>query len=303
MTEQSAEQRLRKYWSDYEVRIGAGQLTRYPSHLSLADLPIDEHTHFRGFLMAERSLYGKWGEDWFTPPSKRGEGFVPRESSILCHVKPMTDRFAGVPDRWDLFVLLRWNLEKLGMRTATETILFSRTSEAWPTVEKLRQWENDNPYRRARLKRLYPDASTRTIDVKYAESAMRGVMRSINMEWTGKPQDLEWPGRPHDRRTKWNRYVSALGLKVEINEIEFDPKTLPRRADRSVEAQIARFLNQGVDMIQEGKDFYEVLEELGCTPRNIFSWLKRHRASYRPLLKLMRPQNENIKAGKSQKQL
>lgn len=286
MTDPSTEQKLRDYWSKYEVRIGRGQLAKYPGHIDLAKLPISEDAHFRGFLDEGRSLYGACGVDWFSPPTKRGKGFVPWDSSILCHVKPMTDRFAGVPDRWDLFVLLRWNLEKLGMRTATETILISRTSEAWPTVENLMQWERDHPHRRSRLEKLYPNASTHALEEKYAESAMRGI-------------GLEWPGKPHDRKNLWPDCVSALGLKVEINEIKFDPKTLPRRADRSVEAQIARFLNKGVDMIQEGRDFYETLEELGCTPRNIFSWLKRHRASYRPLLKSMRPQNRNSISDKS----
>jgi hypothetical protein len=278
MIEPTTEQKLREYWSQYEVRIGRGQLSRYPERNSLAKLPISEDLHFRGFLDEGRSLYGDCRNEWFSPPTKRGEGFVPGAGSILCHVKPMTDPFAGVPDRWDLFVLLRWNLEKLGMRTATGTILISRTKEAWPTVEKLMKWESDNPYRRSRLEKRYSSESTRTIDIKYAESAMRGI-------------GLKWPGKPHDRRKNWPDCVTALRLKVETKDIPFDSKTLPCRADRSVEAQVARFLNQGVDMIQEGKDFHETLKDLGCTPRNIFSWLKRHRASYRPLLKSIHPPN------------
>ena len=125
------------------------------------------------------------------------------------------------------------------------------------------QWEREHPHRRSRLEKRYPDASTRTIDVKYAESAMRGV-------------GLEWPGKPNDRRKKWADCVRALGLTVAINPIPFLAKRL-LKSDRSVEAQISRFLYQGVDMIQEGKDFYQTLEQLGCTPRNIFSWLKRQR--------------------------
>lgn len=266
MTDPSIEQELRDYWSKYEVRIGRGQLARYPGHVNLADLPINETDHFRGFLIEDRNLYGKWGEDWFTPPSKRGEGFVPYNDSVVCHVKPMSDPFAGVPDRWDLFVLLRWNLEKFGMRTANETILISRTKDAWPTVEKLMQWEKDHPYQRSRLEKRYPDVFTRTIDVMYAESAMRGI-------------GLEWPGKPHDRRKRWAECVRALGLVVEINPIPLQGKMM-LKSDRSVDAQISRFLNQGIDMIQEGKDFYKTLEELGCTPRNIFSWLKKLRKYY-----------------------
>ena len=266
MADPSTEQKLREYWYQYEVSIGLGQLEKYPGHLNLAELPISEETHFRGLLVEGRSLYGAWREDWFSPPTKRSKGFVPWDSSILCHVKPMTDRFAGVPDRWDLFVLLRWNLEKLGMRTATETILISRTSEAWPTVEKLMQWESDNPYRRARLKQLYPDASARTIDVRYAESAMRGI-------------GLEWPGKPNHRQKKWPDCVRALGLTVDIKPIPFRAKLL-LKSDRSVQAQISRFLHQGVDMIQDGKDFHQTLKELGCTPRNIFNWLKRQRKDF-----------------------
>ena len=266
MTDASTEQKLREYWSQYEVSIGRGQLARYPNRTNLASLPIDEDMHFRGFLMEGSSLYGGWGENWFVPPTKRGEGFEVWDDSILCHVKPISDRFAGVPDRWDLFVLLRWNLEKLGMRTATETILISRTKDAWPTVEKLMQWESDHPYRRARLEQRYPDASTRTIDVKYAESAMRGI-------------GLEWPGKPHDRRKMWPDCVRALGLTVEIKPILSFAKLL-LKSDRSVEAQISRFLYHGVDMIQEGKDFNETLKELSCTPRNIFSWLKRQRKNF-----------------------
>lgn len=266
MADSSIEQKLRDYWTKYEVRIGSGQLSRYPSHTSLAKLPISEDDHFRGFLVDGQRLYGAWGENWFSPPKKRCQGFVPWDGSILCHVKPMTDRFAGVPDRWDLFVLLRWNLEKLGMRTANKTILISRTKDAWHTVEKLMQWEIDHPYRRARLEQLYQNDSTRNVDVKYAESAMRGI-------------GLKWPGKPHDRRKWWAECVRALGLAVEIKPIPFQEKLI-LKSDRSTDAQISRFLHQGIDMIQEGKDFFKTLEELGCTPRNIFSWLKRHRKDY-----------------------
>lgn len=266
MADSSIEQKLRDYWSRYEVPIGRAQLKRYPSHTSLAKLPISEGDHFRGFLDEGRSLYGAWGEDWFSPPTKRGRDFVPWEGSIVCHVKPMTDRFAGVPDRWDLFILLRWNLEKLGMRTANETILISRTEDAWHTVEKLLQWEMDHPYRRSRLEQLYKNDSPRIVDIKYAESAMRGI-------------GLEWPGKPHDRRKRWADCVRALGLVVENKPIPFEEKLIPK-SERSADAQIARFLYQGIDMIQEGKEFYKTLEELGCTPRNIFNWLKRHRKDY-----------------------
>ena len=266
MTDPSIEQELRDYWSKYEVRIGRGQLARYPGHVNLADLPINEMDHFRGFLMEERGLYGKWGEDWFTPPSKRGEGFVPWDDSVVCHVKPMSDPFAGVPDRWDLFVLLRWNFEKFGMRTNKESILISRTRDTWPTIEKLMDWEKKHPYLRSRLERRYPKVSERERDIKYAESAMRGIQ-------------LEWPGKPHDRRKKWPDCVRALGLMVDIKTIPFRTKLL-LKSDRSVESQISRFIYQGVDMIQNGKDFHQTLEDLGCTPRNIFNWLKRQRKDF-----------------------
>lgn len=272
MADLSIEQKLSDYWSQYEVRIGRGQLVRYPGHISLANLPISEDEHFRGFLSEGRSLYGAWGENWFSPPTKRGQGFVPWQDSILCHVKPMTDRFAGVPDRWDLFVLLRWNLERLGMRTGNETILISRTKDALPTVEKLMQWERDHRYRRSRLEQLYLNDAARTVDVKYAESAMRGI-------------GMEWPGKPHDRRKKWVECVRSLGLVVEIKPIPLQERLL-LKSERSADAQISRFLNQGINMIQdinmiqEGKDFYKTLEELDCTPRNVFRWLKKLRKHY-----------------------
>lgn len=266
MPDPSTEQTLRDYWNQYDLRIGSGQLARFPSHTTLADLPIREDSHFRGFLIEGRSLYGSWGENWFSPPTKRGKGFVPWADSILCHVKPMSDPFVGVPDRWDLFVLLRWSIEKLGMRTANKTILISRTKEAWHTVEKLMQWEKDHPYRRSRLEQLYQKASTRTVDIKYAESAMRGI-------------GLEWPGKPQDRRRRWVECVCALGLDVEVKQVSFQAK-LMLKSDRSIDAQISRFLNQGIDMIQMGEDFHETLKKLGCTPRNIFNWLKRHRKDY-----------------------
>jgi hypothetical protein len=152
------------------------------------------------------------------------------------------------------------------MRTANETILITRTEDAWPTVEKLMKWELDHPYRRSRLEKLYPNESTRTIDVKYAESAMRGI-------------GLVWPGKPNVRLKTWADCVRALGLTVEVKQIPFRA-TLLRKSDRSVNAQISRFLYQGVDMIQDGKDFHETLQELSCTPRNIFSWLKRFRKAF-----------------------
>jgi hypothetical protein len=128
------------------------------------------------------------------------------------------------------------------------------------------QWEKDHPYRRSRLEQLYQNDSTRTVDVKYAESSMRGI-------------GLEWPGKPHDRRKRWADCVRALGLAVEIKPIPFQEKLI-LKSDRSDKAQITRFLNQGIDMIQEGKDFYKTLEEIDCTPRNVFRWLKKLRKYY-----------------------
>ena len=128
-------------------------------------------------------------------------------------------------------------------------------------------WERKHPYRRNRLKKLKENenASVQSLEEKYAESAMRGIGF----------------GKPNDRRRMWPDCVRAMGLTVEIKSIPSCAKLL-LKSDRSVEAQISRFLYQGVDMIQEGKDFNETLKELGCTPRNIFSWLKRQRKDFQP---------------------
>ncbi len=260
------EQKLCKYWSQNTAAIGRGQLKPYGRQY-LADLPISEDSHFRGFLLEGQSLYGAWEKEWFSPPSKRGKGFQPYAGTIVCHVKPTSDRFAGVPDRWDLFQLLRGGLEKFGTRTMHETILITRVPESWPAVERLMQWEANNSYRRTRLKKLYPNHSAHQLDVKYAESAMRGI-------------DFEWPGKPNDRRKRWEKCVMALGLQVQRNKIPIPLGKPGNSRDRTIESQIARFLYEGVDRIQAGQDFHETLQQLGCTPSIVYNWLKSHRDTY-----------------------
>ena len=259
---------LNKYWATYKNPISRSTVTSYPSSKSISELPCDDDRHFRGFLIEGAMLYGAWISDWFDPPSRRGEEFSPFDGAIVCHVKPRRDRFASVPDRWDLFLLLRWYPSQLAMRTLDKAIKITRTKDSESNVRALMKWERDHPYRLSRLKKNYPNKTDFEREQLYAESAMRGI-------------GLKWPGKPHDRIKYWPDRVRELGLSVEIVDIPIDYSKPERRSEHSFDAQIQRFLYEGVERLQNEANFLEILKDLHITPRNLFIWLKRQRKGLR----------------------
>lgn len=171
----------------------------------LTTLPQSETMHFRGFLSEGRTLWGRqsWTPEMLLPPKPGAQTFDPFPGSILCHTKPMKDRFVDIPDRWDIYMLLRYKLKDFGFAGKNVVAKITRTEATWPTILKLRDWEESHPYRRSRLKALYPNDPPYAIDERYSESAMRAIK-------------LKWPGKPNHRKREWPKCFRDIGLDVEI---------------------------------------------------------------------------------------
>jgi hypothetical protein len=171
----------------------------------LTNLPRSNTMHFRGFLCEGRTLLGRqiWTPEMLLPPEEGKQTFDPYPGTILCHTKPMKDRFVDIPDRWDIYMLLRYKLVHFGFAGKDVVAKITRTEKSWPTILKLRDWEKSHPYRRSRLKALYPNDPCYTIEQRYAESAMRAI-------------GLEWPGKPNHRKREWPKCFRDIGLDVEI---------------------------------------------------------------------------------------
>ena len=171
----------------------------------LTTLPRSDTLHFRGFLSEGQTLWGRqsWTPEMLFPPEPGAQKFDPYFGSILCHTKPLRDRYVDIPDRWDIYMLLRYKLVHFGFAGKNAVAKITRTEKTWPTILKLRDWEESHPYRVNRLKALYSKAPSYEIEQRYAESAIRAI-------------GLEWPGKPNHRKREWPKCFRDIGLEVEI---------------------------------------------------------------------------------------
>ena len=206
--DESRAQQVAAYLRPWPIRL-SGLVRYYKQPVCVAHLPRKAQQHFRGILDVGCSTYGRFDDTpRFFParvkPLSYGLARI-AEDTIICHTKPIGDRFSDVPDRWDLYFLLRYQFNHFGICGDRQSASITRTSATWDTILRLHNWEADHPHRRSRLRRLYRNRPAYEIDERYAASALRGV-------------GLVWPGKPHERRRDWVSCVRELGLEVTVGE-------------------------------------------------------------------------------------
>lgn len=199
---------------------------RYWKHpVDFTNLPRHPTSHFRGVLIPGHSTYGMFLDSaemlpQFFPRKHRRE-FVPWEGAVLVHCKPLDhednrvrsghpgdeNRFPDIPDRWDIYLLLRHQFDSFAFTGATMAAMICRTERSWRAILQLRDWEQSsrgrNRYNRIkrRLEKLGQQPTEYQVWRSYAASALRHL-------------GLSWPGKPNERRAAWVHCVQALGLVV-----------------------------------------------------------------------------------------
>jgi len=197
---------LRDYFRD--VNIARSSVSRFSNlKYQIEHLPSSDKFHFRGFLIEGRSLWGRRSEtpEWYNEPDieSRVNIFDMWPDTIVCHTKPLEDEFVDVPDRFDIYRLLRCFPEDFGFAGKTIAAKISRTSSTIPTVLRLREWELTHPYRKDRLKKLYQKTKPAfEIEHRYAASALKGI-------------GLCWPNRANVLKKTWMKHLEDIGLEVE----------------------------------------------------------------------------------------
>ncbi|TWU06514.1 hypothetical protein [Stieleria varia] len=206
----------------------AHPLNRYAASDSYLNLPRHACMHWRGllqpasgavsgqFLVDERLLPG-------VPPGSRKSEFVPHHQAILCHCKPLNDqwepvgsenRYPDIPDRWDIYLLMRHQYDAIAFTGKTHAAVIRRTDATHGTILKLRDWEADPSgglYRRTRVKsqlhrRLGRNPYPYEIERAHAKTALTYL-------------GYELPGKPKPRHKLWPERLRKLGFEVEIADV------------------------------------------------------------------------------------
>ncbi len=201
-------------------------LTKYSASSSHRDLPRHPELHWRGLLFPNHGdVYGKFHPTEQLLPSvdpnspQRGE--YNRGYAILCHCKPIDDqrhgrgsenRYPDIPDRWDLYLLLRHQYDAIAFTGKSIGAIIRRTDRSCQLVERLQEWETERDggrYRRIRVasqlkKKLGRTPYPMEVERAHAKSALRAL-------------DLRWPGKPTIRHQEWSECVRKIGLETEIS--------------------------------------------------------------------------------------
>ena len=224
----------------------ARALNRYGSTETAKGLPRHSNLHWRGLWHPESGrVYGQFSTDDAllptVPTGSRRKEFEPWDGSILCHCKPVDDsrepvgsesRYPDIPDRLDIYLLLRHQYDAIAFAGRTIAAEIRRTQETYPTILKLREWEEDRSkgrYRRSRgqsqLERSLGRKPTRTeIERQHATSALRATR-------------LKWPRKPTERHAKWVECLRELGLAVETSS------ELPQIKHRATSTEMQKLLS------------------------------------------------------------
>ena len=206
----------------------AHPLQRYKASSSYWNLPRHAKMHWRGLLQSASGIVnGKFQIDErllpAVPPNERRTEFEPYEPAILCHCKPLDDRwentgsenrYPDVPDRWDIYLLMRHNYDAIAFTGKTLAAVIRRTEKTYRTILNLRDWEsngNGGQYRRSRVKsqlrhRLGRNPFHHEIERAHAKTALTHL-------------GFKLPGKPNPRRQLWPDLLRVLGFEVELTEI------------------------------------------------------------------------------------
>lgn len=246
LTKTTDSQRVREFTGGMPLSF-ARPINRYGSTTAVGGLPRHRDLHWRGLWHpASGRVYGKFSpfDDLLecVPPRSRRKPFEPWDGSILCHSKPIDDarepvgsesRYPDIPDRLDVYLLLRHQFDAIAFAGRTIAATIRRTEETFSTILQLREWELDREggrYRRTRgrsqLARSLAREPTRTeIERQHAASALRAI-------------GLKWPRKPNDRQRQWKQCLIDLGLTVEVTS---DLAPLRHRATSlEMQEQLAR---------------------------------------------------------------
>lgn len=226
MTSQTVEEQVHAFTHNPHLSI-AKPLQKYAQASRVIDLPRHASLHWRGLWQPNLGhVHGRFRPfDELLPAvpvnSRRTE-FTTSEAAVLCHCKPFDDRkqpveneslYPDIPDRLDLYFLLRHQFDAIAFVGKTLAAIIRRTDETYPTILRLRDWEadrNGGRYRRVRgrsqLRRtLGREPTNLQIERQHAISALRAI-------------GLCWPGNPKLRHKQWVECLSMIGLSAEISK-------------------------------------------------------------------------------------
>lgn len=204
----------------------AHPLIHYARAKSFTELPRHNDLHWRGLWQPDPGfVHGMFSEsDDLLPPvhgKSRKKEFVPYGKAVLCHSKPIDNRnqrrgcesrYPDIPDRLDIYLLLRHQYSAIAFAGRTIAAIIQRTEDSYPVLLRLRDWEADRAsgrYRRSRGRSQLRRAMGRepdqmTVDRQHANSALRAF-------------GLVWPGKPSDRHKQWADCLRGIGLTVETS--------------------------------------------------------------------------------------
>lgn len=225
MSKQIIEEQVREFLHNQPISI-AKPLNKYAQATRVVDLPRHANLHWRGLWQPSLGhVHGRFrpSDELLpaVPANSRRTEFRPYEAAVLCHCKPCNDRnelvgsesrYPDIPDRLDLYFLLRHQFDAIAFAGQTIAAIIRRTSDTFPTIMRLRDWEadrNGGRYRRVRgrsqLRRtMGREPTTMEIERQYAVSALRAI-------------ELRWPGKPKSRHEQWVECLYEIGLSVEVS--------------------------------------------------------------------------------------
>ena len=202
--------------------------------VDFTNIPRSPHRHFRGIMVEGGRTFGRFGENaamlpLFDPKKHMSPPFDPRDETVLVHCKPLhhpddrmgclTDklgdenRYPDIPDRLDLLLLLRHQFDAIAFTGRTTAAKITRSEKTWPTILKLRDWEQSPSGRhrfnriKHRMEKLGQKPPEYEVWRRYAATALRHV-------------GLHWPDKPRLRMRKWPDSLSEIGLTVEQSSPE-----------------------------------------------------------------------------------
>jgi len=202
-------------------------LNRYAASKSFRNLPRHAKMHWRGLLQpTSGAVSGLFAVDERLLPTVRerdrgsNREYIPYDYAILCHCKPLDDRWEpvgsenrhpDVPDRLDLYLLLRHQFDAFAFTGETLAAIIRRTEDTFPKILQLRDWEahrDGGGYRRSRVKSqlcrsLGREPYPYEIERAHAKTALRHL-------------GLKLPNKPNLRRDQWPDRLRKLGLDVEL---------------------------------------------------------------------------------------
>jgi hypothetical protein len=205
----------------------ANPLQRYVESKSYKNLPRHAKMHWRGLLQpASGAVLGRFQVDeCLLPEVRAGRGaseFKPYEHAILCHCKPLDERWESVgsenrhcdvPDRWDIYLLMRHQYAEIAFTGKTLAAVIRRSERTYRTILNLRDWESDPAgglYRRSRVKsqlrrRLHRVPFDHEVERAHAKTALAYL-------------GLKLPGKPNHRREDWPGLLEKLGFEIDLNK-------------------------------------------------------------------------------------